>query len=147
MDAECQLRRVNVQSIREKFERCSAPASVENGGGGGGGGGGSPTENDVSPTGFLSHQNRISIKRSPAFRTGVKAEPIVSNKKPSIKRKPGVERTSKPHADHDGGGAVVQVHCNLVPFTSDGLLMDKINTINKINEINEINKIDNLMGE
>ena len=77
--------------------------------GGGGSGGG----------GFQQH-NRTSIKRSPAFRTGQKEsipenillkkpalvrtglkDPnviiIKNNKKPSLRRKPGVDRTSKPN--------------------------------------------------
>ena len=49
----------------------------------------------MSPTGFHM-QNRVSIKRSPAFRTGTKVEALAVNKKPSLKRKPGVDRSSKP---------------------------------------------------
>lgn len=79
------------------------------------------SESDHSSTGggFQQH-NRTSIKRSPAFRTGHKTTEVIADnvlkkpalkrtqkdpnavistnhKKPSLRRKPGVDRTSKPN--------------------------------------------------
>ena len=81
--------RVNVQSIRDKFERCNNNNNniILNS---------NNTNNNISEV--LGH-NRISIKRSPAFRTGTKTGAVASvaetvNRKPSVaepvNRKPSV---------------------------------------------------------
>lgn len=103
MDLGNELRHVTVQSIREKFEvsartqtvkhqadhdiRIEAAHNLETGSQSSENGG-SPTESQMLV--------RAGIKRSPAFRTG-KVEGLAINKKPSLKRKPGVDRTSKPN--------------------------------------------------
>lgn len=132
MDNVCEPRRITVQSIRERFEiqqRQTPPLSrneqpeilseVDSNHSGSS----NASESDHSSTGggFQQHSNRTSIKRSPAFRTGLKpTEAIPENilkkpslirtglkdpnviiiknhKKPSLRRKPGVDRTSKPN--------------------------------------------------
>lgn len=76
------------------------------------------SESDHSSTGGFQQHNRTSIKRSPAFRTGHKSTEVIldakktglkrqkdpntivvinNHKKPSLRRKPGVDRTSKPN--------------------------------------------------
>ena len=142
--------RVNVQSIRERFEGrqtmtkapvngsaasvdqqltvTSLPPEVDTaraGSSSGSGNSSNSSESDRSPTGFQLHlNNRVSIKRSPAFRTGsnktsgssslspeLLASPNINNnnnnnniqfdssKRPAtaLKRKPGVDRSTKPN--------------------------------------------------
>jgi hypothetical protein len=138
--------RVNVQSIRERFEGrqrmtkvtvngstsadqltvTSLPPEIDTARAGSSSGSGNSSyssESDRSPTGFQLH-NRVSIKRSPAFRTGsnktsgsssLSGELPTSNinnnnnnniniqfdssKRPAtaLKRKPGVDRSTKPN--------------------------------------------------
>jgi len=68
--------RVNVQSIRDKFERCNNNNNIILNS--------NNTNNNISEV--LGH-NRISIKRSPAFRTGTKTGAVASVAE-TVKRKP-----------------------------------------------------------
>jgi len=98
-------RRVNVQSIREMFERCNNSSrnsssrnsstssnnsnnsfnSCNNNGAIGSSRNGSPVEYDSG--GFMLH-NRINIKRSPAFRTGPKSLDLTEKRKPKAMEAP-----------------------------------------------------------